>query len=450
MPFIPHSEADTNHMLAALQVSKIDDLYDEIPNNINRTALGNAPSAGLDEIAMSRLMLQRQPNPQLLCFIGAGAYQHHVPAAISDLIGRGEFYSAYTPYQAEASQGSLQVMHEYQGMISRLMAMDVANASLYDGASATAEAALMACRLQRGKKNRLVVPSTLHPAYRAVLNTILKQQNISIDTVAYNQHGQIDLASYTKKCAGSAAVILPQPNFFGVIDDVNTLTNLAAEQQARVIAVVNPLTCAQLLPPGQWGDNGADIACGEGQPLGIPLASGGPYFGFMCTRKSFVRQLPGRIVGRTEDVNGNIGYTLTLQAREQHIRRGKATSNICTNQGLMVVAASIYMQLHGGTGMQKITDRCHHNTNTLLQQLTRYPGVERVFDAPFWHEAVIRFKQHTTAEVLNQLRSARIQGGYDLKTTHPELGECLLICATETINEHDIRHYVTTLQDLLG
>ena len=243
-------------------------------------------------------------------------------------------------------------------MMTRLLSMEVSNASLYDGGSALAEAALMAVRIKRSKVTRILYPDNLHPSYKKVLNSILPQQGITLQNVNITDDGTIDIKDLSEKLKDTAALIVSQPNFFGVLEDVDTITQLAHRHNVLVIGQVNPIACALITPPGEWGEEGADIACGEGQPLGVPLASGGPYFGFMATRKTFIRQMPGRIVGKTIDEHNRTGYTLTLQAREQHIRRAKATSNICTNQGLMVVAASVYMQLMGGKGMQQCASTC--------------------------------------------------------------------------------------------
>lgn len=450
MPFIPHTESDTAAMLDALEVSSVETLFDEVPNVIPQADISDIP-APLSEQAIARLMREREPDHRgRLNFIGAGAYEHHSPAAVWDIISRGEFYTAYTPYQAEASQGSLQVIFEYQQMMTRLMQMEVSNASLYDGASALAEAALMAVRIKRGKQTRVLYPKNLHPAYQAVLKTILPHQGISLVEVNISPNGCVDIEDLEVNLKQAAAVIVSQPNFFGVLDNVNSLTNLAHQHSTLVIAHVNPLACSLITPPGEWGEAGADIACGEGQPLGIPLASGGPYFGFMTTRKSFVRQMPGRIVAKTVDAENRPGYTLTLQAREQHIRRAKATSNICTNQGLMVVAASVYLQLMGGQGLQQNAAICHQRLCQFQQGLEALPHVEPKFSGPHFHEIVIELTSHKTKDVLNALRRYGIQGGLDLTITHPQLGECLLICTTETKTPEDIDRYLEALQCILS
>lgn len=442
MAFIPHTDADVQEMLAAINVTDIQQLFDEIPNSLPRAQLNDVPEA-MSELAITRLMQEREPVNQLGgCFIGAGAYEHHIPAAVWEITTRGEYYTAYTPYQAEASQGTLQLIYEYQSMMTQLMALDVSNASLYDGSTALAESILMAVRAKRGRAKRVVVPASLHPHYRQVLDTFLQQQNILLEDMPFcPDSGKMDVAALKAiNPDGLAAVVIAQPNFFGVLEEVDALTDAAHELGALVIAQVNPVAMALLKAPGQWGTKGADIACGEGQPLGVPLASGGPYFGFICATSALVRQLPGRIVGKTEDAQGRIGYTLTLQAREQHIRRAKATSNICTNQGLMVTAATIHMSLMGAEGLRNTAAASHHNARDLCERLTTVSGVTRVFKSPFFHEFVVQLNK-PAEEVLSQLREFGVQGGFALKPHFPELGDSVLICATETKLPQDLERY---------
>src|SRR5699024_6340931 len=297
----------------------------------------------------------------------------------------GEFYSAYTPYQPEASQGTLQLIYEYQTMMCGLTGMDIANASLYDGASALAEAALMAVRANRkSKSRRILMPDTVHPYYRQVVANICGGQDVTIELVAHDpETGAVDLDALRQWDGEDVtALVVPQPNFFGVLEDVDALTSWAQDNKALAIGLINPLSLAMLKAPGQWGgDDGADIVVGEGQPLGVPLAGGGPYFGIICCRKKHVRQMPGRVVGRTEDLEGTSGYVLTLQPREQHIRRSRATSNICTNQGLLVTAATIYMSLLGPQGLQRTARGSAATARTLVQRLSAVQGVEQVFSA---------------------------------------------------------------------
>jgi len=451
MPYIPHTDDDIKKMLDVIGADSIESLFDEIPAALRQTSLNNVPT-GLSEMQISRLMSERASNDQQgLSFIGAGAYEHHIPAAVWEITTRGEFYSAYTPYQAEASQGTLQLLYEYQSMMAHLTAMEVSNASLYDGASGLAEAVLMAVRANRkSKSKRILVPDSVNPTYRQVANTIVKNQGLSLESIAYDsQAGNTRLASLPDEPGDIAALVIPQPNFFGVLEDVDTLTDWAHQHGALVIAVVNPTSLALLKPPGEWGEKGADIVCGEGQPLGIPMSSGGPYFGFMCCKKQFVRQMPGRIIGRTVDLDGKTGFSLTLQAREQHIRRSKATSNICTNQGLMITAATIYISLLGPEGLQQVASHSHNNTQTLAKQLSQHASVEMVFSSPSFHEAVIRFTNQSVETVLEQLQQHGILGGYNLKQHFPELGEAMMICATETKTDSDLKQYADALAEII-
>ncbi|HEU5281763.1 MAG TPA: aminomethyl-transferring glycine dehydrogenase subunit GcvPA [Gammaproteobacteria bacterium] len=451
MPFVPHTANDVTAMLKTIGIADLNALFDEIPADLRQVSLKDVLS-GVSELALTRLAKARaQQDAQLTCFIGAGAYEHHIPAAVWELATRGEFMTAYTPYQAEASQGSLQLIYEYQTMMASLMGLDVSNASLYDGASGLAEAILMAVRLNGKKqKAKVLVPATLHPHYRAAAEAIVYQQNIELIVVPYvKDTGQVDQAALkTLMHDDVSALVIPQPNFFGVLDDVDALTDFAREQKILSIAVVNPTAMALLKPPGQWGQEGVDIACGEGQPLGVPLASGGPYYGFLCCKQAHVRQMPGRIVGRTLDLNGKEGFVLTLQAREQHIRRAKATSNICTNQGLMVTASTIYMSLMGPLGLRQVALDCHERTRELMAALTTVQGITPVFNAPYFHEVVVKLNA-SVETVLAELAKHRIQGGYDLKMVYPELGDCLLICATETKTSEDIMLFAKQMAAVL-
>jgi glycine dehydrogenase subunit 1 len=446
MPFIPHTEQDIADMLAIIGAPDIDALFDEIPPELRAGKLTRVPE-GLPEMDVTRLMQERaESDGRYLSFLGAGAYEHHIPAAIWQITTRGEYYSAYTPYQAEASQGTLQLIYEYQTMMTRLTGLDVSNASLYDGGSGLAEAVLMAVRTHKSGVARILMPKTVHPLYRSVTRAIVRNQNIELVELEYDPgtgrtHLPADPGAF-------AALVIPQPNFFGVLEDVDTLTDWAHQQGARAIALVNPTSLAILKPPGKWGTHGADIAVGEGQPLGAPLSSGGPYFGFMCCKQEFVRQMPGRIVGRTVDLDGKPGFSLTLQAREQHIRRSKATSNICTNQGLVVTAATQYMSLLGPEGLRRIASRSHANTVTLVSKLVA-AGATQVFSGPIFHEAVIRTDQAASG-VLRSLLGQGIVGGHDLSGDYPELGQSILVCATETKTAADLDKYAQQLQRIVS
>jgi len=452
MPFIPHTDTDIREMLAAIGVDSAEELFDEIPSELRCGELDAIPP-GMPEMEVSRLMRARaREDGEPLCFIGAGAYDHHVPAAVWQLAGRGEFYTAYTPYQAEASQGTLQLLYEYQSMMTALTGMDVSNASLYDGASALAEAVLMAVRANRkSKSGRVLVPRTLHPHYRKVVRSIVRNQGIELVDVGYDpKSGGLDIQAL-EQYAGEdfAAFVIPQPNFFGVLEEVDRLTDWAQAHAMLAIALVNPLAMSILKPAGEWGAQGADICCGEGQPLGAPLASGGPYFGFLCCRESLVRQMPGRIIGKTVDLNGKPGYALTLQAREQHIRRSKATSNICTNQGLMVTAATIHMAIMGGEGLQRVASACHASNRKLSEALCSLEGVRPRFEGAVFHECVLELPL-AAKDVLRALAAHNVLGGFDLSDDYPELGNAILVCATELRSEEDIEQYRSKLERVIA
>ncbi len=446
MPFIPHTDADVTAMLQSIGVNSIDDLFDEIPEQLRAGKLTQVPE-GLSEMEVTRLMQSRAAQDgAYLNFLGAGAYEHHIPAAVWEIATRGEFYSAYTPYQAEASQGTLQLLYEYQTMMASLTGMDVSNASLYDGASGLAEAVLMAVRAHK-KARKILMPSTVHPLYRRVVQAVVANQNIELIEIPHCAEGGHTIPESLKKYEGGefAALVIPQPNFFGVLEEVDALTDWAHAQNMFAIGLVNPTALALLTPPGEWGEKGADIAVGDGQPLGAPLSSGGPYYGFMCCQQALVRQMPGRIIGRTVDQDGKPGFTLTLQAREQHIRRSKATSNICTNQGLVVTASTIYMALLGPQGLERVARACHANTVALVEKLSAIKGVTRVFNRPVFHEAVLRLDM-PVADALRAIEAQEILGGYDLAEYYPHLGQSLLVCATETRTPEDIEQYAFHLE----
>ncbi len=450
MPFIPHTSDDIKTMLDAIGVEKIADLFDEIPNDLLIEGLTHVPSQ-MNEMEVSRFIKDKsRVDHSLKCFAGGGAYEHHIPAAIWQLATRGEFYTAYTPYQAEVSQGSLQVIYEYQSMMAKLTGMEVSNASMYDGASALAEAALMSVRANRKSKSKVIlVPRTLNPIYREVLHNIVHNQNIKVVDVDFDtKTGKTtleNLAQYNDE--DITALVIPQPNHFGVFEDVDALTNWAHEKNTFAIAVVNPTSLALLKAPGQWGNDGVDICVGEGQPLGVPLSSGGPYFGFMTTRQKYIRNMPGRIVGQTTDLDNKRGYTLAFQAREQHIRRAKATSNICTNQGLMVTGATIYMALLGEKGLKEVATVCMQNAAYLKQKLID-AGVNVLFESPNFHELVIQTDKNIQG-IIDALAQQEIIAGVDLSSHYPELGHVMSICVTETKTKNDIDIYIHHLTSCL-
>ena len=447
MSFIPHTDLEVKQMLTAIGAASIDELFDEVPKEllVQQDLLGR----GLNELELKQLMQKRQAqDADVLCFAGAGAYEHHIPSAVGSIVSRGEFYSAYTPYQAEASQGSLQLIYEFQSMICELMAMPVANASLYDGATSLAESVLMALRINKKKPGKKVlVPEALHPNYRKVLSTLTRNQQVKIQELSFcYETGQTSFANLEEALADTSVLVLNQPNFFGTLEQLDAVVNLAHAHQVVVVAVVNPLISSTVVPPGQWGERGADIACGEGQPLGVALCSGGPYFGFMATQKAHLRQLPGRIVGRTTDNQGRPGFTLTLQAREQHIRRAKATSNICTNQGLMVVAATVYMSLLGGHGLQKVVSQCQQNAKQLQELLADDKRIKVRFTGPSLYEFTLEI-QGSVSKLIDAMVAQRIMPGIALGPYYPDLANCLLVAVTETKTPEQLEKYCEVLKN---
>ena len=448
MPFIPHTGKDTREMLDAIGAESIEDLFDEIPAELRIDHLHGVPEA-LTEMEVTRLMRERaRMDGSPLCFIGAGAYEHHIPAAVWDIATRGEFYSAYTPYQAEASQGTLQTIYEYQTMITELTGLDVSNASLYDGASALAEAALMAVRANRKvKSGRVLLAPGVNPLYDKVAEAIAGGQGLTFEWLP--RDGATGNVAFDElpEDREPVAVVMQQPTFPGTLEDVDRLTDWAHAQGAFAIGIANPTTLAVLKAPGHWGADGVDIACGEGQPLGVPLSSGGPYFGYMTCKQKHVRQMPGRIVGRTVDLDGNPGFALTLQAREQHIRRTKATSNICTNQGLMVTAATIYMSLLGHQGIARVARQSHANTARLADGLCAIDGIERLYDGPYLHEVALRFDR-PVGPMLETLAAQGILAGYDL--TDYAGTDALLVCATETKSHADIDRCIVAVAEVMS
>lgn len=455
MPYISHTPEEVEQMLSAIGVKRIDDLFDEIPPELHNSDLNGIPLSQ-SEMAVKRLLSEKANQDGVpLCFAGGGAYEHHIPAAVWEIATRGEFYSSYTPYQAEASQGTLQVIYEFQSMIASLTAMDVSNASLYDGASGLAEAVLMAVRANRkAKSKRILMPVNVPPVYRQVVETIVKNQGIIIELIDFESaSGKIDIEKLATQNEAFAALVIPQPNYFGCLEEVHQLTDWAHEQGGLVIGLVNPVALALLEAPGNWGssgvDQGADIAVGEGQPLGIPMSSGGPYIGFMACKQKLVRQLPGRIVGRTVDLDGTPGFSLTLQAREQHIRRSKATSNICTNQGLMATAVTLYLAFLGRDGLEKVAAACFANSAILIDLLAENSAIQFPFGKTVFHEFVIALDVPID-KVLNELAYDDIVGGINIsEAAADEDLNLMLICVTETKTEDELKYFSRMLMEAI-
>jgi glycine dehydrogenase subunit 1 len=449
MTFTPHTKQNIDEMLKAIGIENTQELFDEIPKNIPRATLESLAD-GMNEMMLLAHAEDIAKNlPNMTCFLGAGCYDHHIPSAVWDIATRGEFLTSYTPYQAEVSQGTLQVLYEFQTMIAELYELDVANASLYDGATALAEAILMAKRIQKNHSgHQVLIPKALHPHYKDVLSTILKHQHIEIIEAPFdNMKGITDVHALTENPDVFASVI-SQINFFGQCEPIDELVDFAKSQEQICIGQANPMFLSVFKGPGQWGKSGVDIACGEGQPLGIPMASGGPFLGLLTCKKEYVRQMPGRIIGRTTDIHGKDGFVLTLQAREQHIRRGKATSNICTNVGLNVTAATIYMSLMGAEGLRKSALHGIENTHKLARELLNLDGVQLFFSNDFINEAVIRFPM-PVATIIDDLAHLHLLAGLDLGAYFHDMQNALLICATEKRTDAEIKQYVEAIKECL-
>ena len=437
--FTPHTPQDVEAMLKTIGLEKVEDLFQEIPEQYRFPNL-NLPPALTEMEANEDLESIANANgntSSLLCFLGAGAYDHYVPAAVDMLLRRGEFYTAYTPYQPEISQGTLQSTFEYQSLICSLTGMDVANASHYDGATAAAEAVILAYHHFKGKRTKFLVSRAVNPQYRQVMRTYMRGMD-EIQIVGDDPETGID-ASMEKLIAqidaNTALVLVQYPDFFGRIIDYKPLAEAVHAAGALLAVSVNPTALGILTPPGEFG---ADIVTGEGQPLGIPLSFGGPYLGIFAVTEELLRKISGRLIGQTVDAAGELAYVMTLTAREQHIRREKATSNICTNQGLMALASTIYLSLLGKQGLEQVANLCYQKAHYAAQQLDSIQGYDLAFpNTPFFHEFAVRCPTPVD-HLLDDLRAYDILGGYDLGQDYPELEGCLLLAVTEKIHKDDI------------
>jgi glycine dehydrogenase subunit 1 len=447
MSYVSLSDPDKKAMLAAIGVASVEDLFCCIPAEIRMKGdLDLPPPMGEPEL-VRRFEGIGAANPASLAlsFLGAGAYHHFIPYVVDYLSLRGEFISPYTPYQPEVSQGTLQVIFEYQTLISQLTGLDVANASLYEGASAAAEAVLMAHRLKNRPK--ILVARTVHPQYRAVIRTYVKNLPIRVEEIGYSDGGDADLQDLERKVdADTCAVVCQSPNFLGVVENLGRLAEIAHARQALFVAVVaEAASLGALKAPGA---SGTDIAAGEGQSFGLPLGFGGPYLGFLACRQEFVRQCPGRIVGETKDVDGRRGFVLTLSTREQHIRREKATSNICTNEGWCALRAAIYLETLGREGLRQLAYQNIQKAGYALEVLAAIPGVRRKFGGPVFNEFVVDFGGRRQA-VDEHLRENGILGGLRLEPDYPELEDCSLFCVTETHRKEDIDRLAGLVREAL-
>ena len=439
--YIPNTPEEQEAMLATLNLHSVDELFQDIPDTFRNPVL-NLPSP-ISEIEIQKELSTFASNNRVLSsgpsFLGAGSYNHFIPAIVKSLMTRGEFLTAYTPYQPEVSQGTLQVIYEFQSLIANLYDMEVANAGMYDGATSLAEGVLMACRVT--KRAEVIILDSVSPLYQQVIHTYCQAQGINITT---------DSASNLSPSEKTACVVSQYPNFIGGIEDIAGHSAKAHNCGGLLVVSTNPLAMGMLKSPGEYG---ADIVTGEGQPLGIPTSYGGPYLGLFATKQEYIRQMPSRIVGRTVDTNGKNGYVLTLQTREQHIRRERATSNICTNEALYALASTIYLSAMGKHGLRQISELCYHKAHYAANEISKISGYKIVAPNPFFHEFIIECPV-PAADVNRMLMSQNILGGLDLsnppfsKSSPGNVVNGMLMCVTELNSRQDIDSLISALREI--
>jgi glycine dehydrogenase subunit 1 len=445
--FTPHTTAEREEMLRAVGVKSMEDLFVAVPKKFRFPKLHLSPRKTEMEITseMSELAYANESTRDLICFLGAGAYNHYIPSAVDALISRGEFFTAYTPYQPEISQGTLQAIFEYQSLIANLTGMEVCNASHYDGATATAEAVIMAYAHFREKRTKMLFSPAVNPQYRATVRTYIQgYESVTITGDATSDPLEDPEKLISQIDDHTALVIVQYPDFFGRIYDYTKVAEAAHQHGSLFAVVVNPTALGMIKPPSEFG---ADIVVGEGQPLGIPLSLGGPYLGLFATKKEFIRKIAGRLVGETVDQDGKRGYVLTLTAREQHIRREKATSNICTNQGLMALASTVYMSLLGKHGFRQVAELCYQKAQYAAKEISAIPGFSVCMDTPFFHEFMVCCPQ-PVEQINAHLLDHGILGGYDLGKDYPALKENMLVAVTEMNTKEDIDIFVEVLREM--
>ncbi len=444
MRYLPKSEAERQGMLASMGLQSIEELFQCIPGTMKFQGRLNLPRALSESELIEYFCDRAQENAAgYVRFLGAGAYDHFRPVVIDAIISRGEFLTAYTPYQAEVSQGTLQAIFEFQTLICQLTGQEVANASMYDGSTALPEAVMMALRLTG--RHRVLVAHSVHPEYRQAFGTYAQCLNLDVQALAMEQTGQISRTQLREKLDNeTAAVVIQSPNFFGVIEDVAEAARLAHERGALlIVAVTEPVSLGLLRPPAE-----ADIVAMEGQSFGLPVSYGGPYLGVIATKERYVRQLPGRLAGMAYDAEGRRGFVLTLATREQHIRREKATSNICTNQALCALAATIHLCVLGKEGLREMAEQNLAKAHYAAKKLTKLPGVKVRFSAPFFNEFVVELPKRP-AGVLRKLLRKKIVGGLALERFYPEMKNALLVCVTETARRAEIEEWVAGMRAAL-
>ncbi|MCI1945146.1 MAG: aminomethyl-transferring glycine dehydrogenase subunit GcvPA [Clostridium luticellarii] len=444
-PYLPLTDEDRNTMLKKIGADSVDELFSDIPARVrlNRKLNINDEMSELEvKSYIENTARLNKSCSDLTCFLGAGVYDHYIPSVIKHIISRSEFYTAYTPYQAEISQGTLQTIFEYQTVMADLTGMDASNASMYDGATACAEAAQMAVNITRRKK--VVVSGTLNPEVRKVLGTYLRFKNLNLMEIDESE-GSTDIDKLKSELDGdTAAVIVQTPNFFGIIEELQDIEKYTHKNKSLLIVFCNPISLGILKSPGECG---ADIAVGEGQPLGNSMNYGGPYFGFLTTRKKYLRKIPGRIVGETTDAAGKRGYVLTLQAREQHIRREKASSNICSNEALNALTALIYLTVLGKNGIREVALQNVQKSHYAFSELVESGKYKSVFDKPFFNEFVVQSK-NSVEKVNKTLLQNNILGGYDVEKAYPSYRNSMLLCVTEKRTKPEIDKLVSILEGI--
>lgn len=435
MSYIPNTDDDRAAMLKVIGMERIEELFQDVPDALLYPSL-DLPSPVSELEILQELQMLGEYNADVQhapSFLGAGAYRHFVPSVVGHVISRSEFYTAYTPYQPEISQGTLQAIFEYQSMICALTGMEVANASHYDGATALAEAVIMALNVTRGRRDRIILSPAINPQYRAVVHTYTQGMGLEITGEDSPDAGLDEVMAALD--ANTALVAVQSPDFFGQIRDLSDLADAAHEVGALLCVVTNPISLGMLKSPGTMG---ADIVVGDGQPLGIPLNYGGPYLGFFASREQYVRKMAGRLVGETSDTNGKRGYVLTLSTREQHIRRERATSNICTNQGLMALAAAVYLATMGKRGLRQVAELCYHKAHYAASKIADLPGYVVLQELPFFNEFAVRCPR-PVAEINGYLLDDwGIIGGYDLERDYPDRSGQMLIAVTEMNSREEI------------
>jgi glycine dehydrogenase subunit 1 len=443
MPYFPNTESDRRAMLKAIGAGSIDELFAMIPAEL-RMARGLCVPPGMGELELTAHLAERAGGntsaAEAACFLGGGSYDHFIPAVVDMVAARSEFYTAYTPYQAEASQGSLQAFFEYQTLIAELTGMDVSNASMYDGGSAAVEAVLMA--MHTTGRSRIVTAASVHPEYRQILATYLANLGAEVVTLPAPD-GTIAPAELAAAVnAETACVLVQHPNFFGCLEEVEQLAEITHRSGALLIVSVDPISLGLLKRPGEYG---ADIVVAEGQSLGNPMAFGGPYLGIMACREQFVRRMPGRLIGQTVDRRGNRCWVLTLQTREQHIRREKATSNICSNEGLLALRATVYLSLMGPAGMRSVAELCLQKARYAAERLAAVLSLSPAFDRATFKEFVVRVKNGSVDALIEKALKENIFAGVPLARWYPELSDCLLVAVTEKRTKAEIDRLAGTL-----